>query len=226
MPRSVPADPYDFPYDGDLKPANTVVMVIDMQRDFCSEGGYFHAMGYDISPMSTAIAPIRAVLSAARAKGFHVMHTRQGKRRDLSDLPAVARYRSRLGGAEIGTLGPLGRFMIRGEPGFEIVPELAPEPGEPIVDKAGSGAFHGTDLDLLLFGRGVRNIVFTGITTDVCVHSTIREATDRGYDCLLLEDCAAATVRANHLAAISMIKQEGGYFGTVSTSRAFIDAIA
>lgn len=222
----VRADPYDFPYNGDLRPENTVVMVIDMQKDFCATGGYFHSMGYDVAPMIDLIGPIRRVLAAARERKFHVMHTRQGRRPDLSDLPEVARFRSRNGGAEIGSPGPMGRFMIRGEAGFQIIDELAPAPDEPVIDKAGSGAFYGTDLELLLHRYGIANMVFTGITTDVCVHTTIREATDRGFDCLLLEDCCAATVASNHRAALNMIKQEGGYFGSVATSDAFVDAIS
>lgn len=221
----VSADPYDFPYDGDLRAENTAVMVIDMQKDFCLGGGYFDAMGYDVAPMQAVVGPIREVLAAARTRSFHVIHTRQGKRRDLADVPEVARWRSRVGGAEIGTAGPLGRFLIRGEEGHEIVPELAPEAGEPVVDKAGTGAFYGTDLELLLRGRGIVNLVFTGITTDVCVHTTMREASDRGFDGLLLEDCCAATVAENHLAAISMIKQEGGLFGAVAASRDFVAAL-
>ena len=221
----VRADPYDFPYNGDLRPENTVVMVIDMQRDFCSAGGYFHSMGYDVSPVMATVNPIRRVLAAARRREFHIMHTRQGRRPDLSDLPEVARWRSQNGGAEIGSPGPMGRFMIRGEEGFQIIDELKPERDEPVIDKAGSGAFYGTDLELLLHRYGIANMVFTGITTDVCVHSTIREATDRGFDCLLLENCCAATVASNHAAALSMIKQEGGYFGSVATSDAFVDAI-
>ncbi|MDJ0951677.1 MAG: isochorismatase family cysteine hydrolase [Alphaproteobacteria bacterium] len=221
----VRADPYDFPFNGDLRPENTVVMVIDMQKDFCASGGYFHAMGYDVAPMMAVVEPIRRVLAAARGREFHIMHTRQGRRPDLSDLPEVARWRSRRGGAEIGAPGPMGRFMIRGERGFQIIDELRPEQDEPVIDKAGSGAFYGTDLELLLHHNGIVNMVFTGITTDVCVHSTIREATDRGFDCLLLEDCCAATLRSNHVAALSMIKQEGGYFGSIATSDAFVDAI-
>ncbi|MCP4328192.1 MAG: cysteine hydrolase [Alphaproteobacteria bacterium] len=201
-------------------------MVIDMQKDFCDEGGYFHAMGYDVSAMRALIEPIGKVLAAARTQGFPVMHTRQGKRPDLSDVPEVARWRSRNGGAEIGSPSPLGRFMIRGEAGFEIVDELSPVPGEPVIDKAGASAFFATDLDLLLRSQGIRNIVFTGITTDVCVHSTMRAAADRGYDGLLLEDCCAATVASNHTAALSMIKQEGGYFGSVSNAADFIGAIS
>jgi nicotinamidase-related amidase len=221
----VHADPYDFPYDGNLRPDNTAVMVIDMQKDFCMAGGFFDAMGYDVAPMRAVVEPIQSVLAAARSGGFTVIHTRQGRRADLSDVPEVALFRSRNGGAEIGAVGPLGRFMIRGEEGFEIIDELRPLPGEPIVDKAGNGAFYATDLELVLRSREIVNLVFTGITTDVCVHTTIREATDRAYDCLLLEDCCAATVESNHLAALSMIKQEGGCFGCVGTSDAFVATV-
>ena len=226
MATYVPADPYPFPFDGELRPGNTAVLVIDMQKDFCLAGGYFDAMDYDVTPMQAAIGPIQAVLAAARGAGFHVIHTRQGRRADLSDAPPLTLFRSRLGGAEVGVPGPLGRFLIRGEEGHEIISDLAPEPGEPVIDKAGTGAFHGTDLELVLRSQGIANLVYTGITTDVCVHTTLREASDRGFDGLLLGDCCAATVPANHDAALSMIVQEGGCFGTVAPSKAFIEAIS
>jgi len=223
---AVRADPYDFPFDGDLRSGTTAVVVIDMQKDFCMSGGFFDAMGYDVAPMMAVVPPIRRVLDAARGAGYPVIHTRQGRRADLSDVPEVARFRSRNGGAEIGAEGPLGRFMIRNEEGFQIIDELQPVAGEPVIDKAGNGAFYATDLELVLRAQGVTNLVFTGITTDVCVHTTIREAVDRAFDCLLLEDCCAATVDTNHVAALSMIKQEGGCFGCVGTAEAFVAAIA
>lgn len=226
MARHVPADPYDFPYDGDMRPGNTALIVVDMQNDFLHPKGYFGSMGYDVTVFQKVIPPIRNVLSAARAKGYLVIHTRQGCRPDFADLPDVMRWRSKRGGAEFGTPGPMGKLLVRGERGHDIIPDLAPGPDEPIVDKLGSGAFYGTDLALILNSRHVRNIVLTGITTDVCVHSTLRTAIDSGYDCLLLEDCTAATMDSNYVAAISTIKQEGGYFGTVSTSRALIEAIS
>lgn len=221
----VKSQPYLWPFDGDLRPSNTALMIIDMQTDFCGKGGYIDLLGYDISITRACIDPIRNLLSVMRRAGFHILHTREGHRQDLSDLPANKRWRSRQGHAGIGDPGPCGRVLIRGEPGWNIVPELAPLQGETIIDKPGKGSFYATDLDLVLRQRGIRNIILSGITTDVCVHTTMREANDRGYECLILSDCCAATDPANHAAALNMVKMQNGVFGAVGTSIDVLEAI-
>lgn len=214
---SVAADPYDFP----LVPAKTALVIIDMQRDFLEPGGFGEALGNDVALLRTAIAPTAAVLQAARAAGMVVVHTREGHRPDLSDLsPAKHRRGNFL--TKIGDVGPMGRILVRGETGHDIIAELAPVTGEPVIDKPGKGAFFATDLEAILRGRGIDRLIVAGVTTEVCVHTTVREANDRGFDCLVLSDCTGSYFPEFHAAALAMIKAQGGIFGWIAPSAAVL----
>jgi nicotinamidase-related amidase len=195
----------------------TALVIIDMQRDFLEPGGFGAALGNDVLRLKAAVPPIRSVLDAARCAGMLVIHTREGHRPDLSDAPPlkVERGDPKM---RIGAPGPMGRILIRGEPGHDIIPELAPAVGEPVIDKPGKGAFYQTDLELMLKNRSIETLLMCGVTTEVCVNTTVREANDRGFRCIVLSDCCASYFPEFHTAGLAMIKAQGGIFGSVSTS--------
>ncbi len=217
----VVAEPYEFDFD----PATTALLMIDFQRDFVYPGGFGEALGNDTSPLLKALPPAEKVLKACRAAGIFVIHTREGHRADLSDLPPAKKVRGR-GKITIGDEGPMGRILVRGELGHDIVEEVYPIEGEPIVDKPGKGAFYATDLDAILKMKGIKQLVVCGVTTEVCVHTSVREANDRGYDALVLSDCVGSYFPEFQRVALEMIKAQGGIFGWVGDSDHFLKGLA
>ncbi len=216
----IDAEPYDF----DLAPKRAALLIIDMQRDFLEEGGFGSSLGNDVSLLRRTIAPTGRLLAAARRAGLTVIHTREGHRPDLSDLPPAKKMRGKPKLA-IGDAGPMGRILIRGEPGHDIIPELYPLPGEPVIDKPGKGAFHATDLDAVMKNLGIAQLIVCGVTTEVCVNTSVREANDRGYDCLVVSDCVGSYFPEFQEMGLRMIKAQGGIFGWVAPSRAVIAAL-
>ena len=214
-----------LPYEYEFSLENTALVIIDMQRDFCAPGGFGEKLGNDITLTRSIIPNVRRMLDTAREKGMLVIHTREGHRPDLSDCPPAKLNRGRKQGAGIGDMGPMGRILVRGEYGHDIVDELYPIDGEIIIDKPGKGAFYSTDLELILRTRSSETLIVCGVTTHVCVSTTIREANDRGFDCLLLRDCSAAFDPADHEATVRSIHQQGGIFGWTSTSDEVIKAL-
>jgi nicotinamidase-related amidase len=217
---SVSAEPYAFDFD----PAHAALLIIDMQRDFLEPGGFGAMLGNDVSQLRRTIEPNRRLLKAWREAGLLVLHTREGHRPDLADLPPAKKIRGH-GATTIGDAGPMGRILVRGEAGHDIIPELYPAAGEPVIDKPGKGAFFATDLHAILQNRGITQLVVTGVTTEVCVNTTVREANDRGYDCLVLEDCCGSYFPEFHEMGLKMIRAQGGIFGWTAPSAHLIAAL-
>jgi nicotinamidase-related amidase len=221
MPRkSMAAEPYELEFD----PATTALVIIDMQCDFVLPGGFGEALGNDVRQLQVTIAPTKTVLEGARNAGMLVIHTREGHRPDLSDCPPSKLVRGK-GKVRIGDPGPMGRILVRGEVGHDIVPELYPVAGEVVIDKPGKGAFFATDLELILRDRGIKTLIVCGVTTEVCVNTTVREANDRGYECVVLSDCVGSYFPEFQKAALAMIKAQGGIFGWVSDSKRALTAL-
>lgn len=217
---TINAEPTPVPVSLD----RTAAIIIDMQRDFLEPGGFGETLGNDVSLLRSAIPPCKALLEGLRARGVFIIHTREGHRPDLSDA-----HRAKVERGEptkrIGAEGPMGRILIRGEPGHDIIEELAPRPGEPVIDKPGKGAFYATDLGTVLQNRGIDTLLVCGVTTEVCVHTTVREANDRGYRCLVLADCCASYFPEFHAMGLKMVAAQGGIFGWVTDSKRVLEAI-
>ncbi len=217
---TIDAEPYALPLD----PTRTALVIIDMQRDFLEPGGFGESLGNDVSLLAAAIGPCRALLERARSLGILVVHTREGHRPDLADAPPAKVERGDPS-LRIGAPGPMGRILVRGEPGHAIIDALAPRDDEPVVDKPGKGAFHATDLASILANRDIDALIVCGVTTEVCVHTTVREANDRGYRCLVPGDACASYFPEFHAAGLAMIKAQGGIFGWVTDSRRVLAAL-
>lgn len=222
MPR-VTFDAEPAPLAVDL--GSSALVIIDMQRDFLEPGGFGAALGNDVSRLQAAVAPCRAVLAAARRLGMLIIHTREGHRPDLSDAPPLKVERGDPSN-RIGAVGPMGRILVRGEPGHDIIPELYPLKDEPVIDKPGKGAFYQTDLEIMLRSRGIDTLFVCGVTTEVCVNTTVREANDRGFRCIVLSDCCASYFPEFHEAGLAMIKAQGGIFGWVSGSQPVLKSLS
>ena len=218
---TISAKPYDF----ELQPGKAALLIIDMQRDFIEPGGFGAMLGNDVTQLERTIAPLKALLATARAAGMLVMHTREGHKPDLSDLHEAKRVRGK-GSTTIGDEGPMGRILIIGEPGHDIIPDLYPIAGEPVIDKPGKGAFYATELQDLVDRHGLTQLIVCGVTTEVCVHTTVREANDRGMECLVLSDCTGSYFSEFHETALRMIAAQGGIFGWVGDSPGVIAALA
>lgn len=214
------ADPHDIEID----PARTAVVIIDMQRDFLQAGGFGESLGNDVSLLVAAVEPCRNLLNTARRHGMLIIHTREGHRPDMLDAPP-AKVERGTPSTRIGDVGPMGRILIRGEPGHDLIPELYPAPGEAVIDKPGKGAFYATDLHSILQNRSIENLIVCGVTTEVCVHTTVREANDRGYRCIVPGDCCASYFPEFHEVGLRMIKAQGGIFGWVSDSDRILAAL-
>lgn len=217
--KTMTAEPFDVRFE----PVTTALVLIDMQRDFLEADGFGELLGNDVSLLRTTIEPCARILATAREQGLLVIHTREGHRPDLTDCPPAKLHRG--GAVVIGTDGPMGRILIRGEKGHDIIPELYPIEGEPVIDKPGKGAFFATDLSLILQNRGIKTLIVCGVTTEVCVNTTVREANDRGYECVVLEDCVGSYFPEFHTSALEMLKAQGAIFGWVATSSGAIAAL-
>jgi len=217
---SIPAAPFNFTFD----PAHAALVVIDMQRDFLEPGGFGESLGNDLAPVRAIVPTVAALIALFRAHGWPILHTREAHLSDLSDCPPAKRLRGKPS-LRIGDPGPMGRILIRGEPGASIVPELAPEPGEWVVDKPGKGMFYATEVTDLLKSKDIKQLVFAGVTTEVCVQTSMREANDRGYECLLIEDATASYFPQFKAAAIDMIRAQGAIVGWTTPLSAFAGAL-